>query len=109
MKMQALSSAQPRAQCRDFGEMAPATGAYGAAPAFLADSVEGHQVWRYMMAEGAPPRACPTGRGDGQFTPHKGASAVVGVVGTAHVRGIIQEWEKLRAAEGSKPDLEQYL
>ncbi len=30
--------------------------------------------------------------GDGQYTPLPGVSAVVGVVGTAHVRGIIRAW-----------------
>lgn len=30
--------------------------------------------------------------GDGQYKPLAGVSAVVGVVGTAHVRGIIRAW-----------------
>jgi len=43
--------------------------------------------------------------GDGVYEALPGPSAVVGVVGTAHIRGIIREWQK---AQGD-PSLDQYL
>ncbi len=51
--------------------------------------------------------ACPRGEGDGVFEPLEGPAAVVAVVGTAHVRGMIRAWR--RAAEGERLDLDPLL
>lgn len=36
---------------------------------------------------------CPLGEGDGSYAPLPAVGAVVAVVGTAHVRGIVQAWD----------------
>ena len=41
--------------------------------------------------------ACPADEGDGVYEPLPAPAAVVGVVGTAHVRGIIREWQAAQA------------
>ena len=41
------------------------------------------------------------------FEPLEGPAAVVAVVGTAHVRGMIRAWR--RAAEGERLDLDPLL
>ncbi|KAK9837254.1 hypothetical protein WJX81_002082 [Elliptochloris bilobata] len=64
-----------------------------AAPAFVADSAAGRRVWRLLMPEGGSAAACPPGTGEGEFEPLGKPCTVVAVVGTAHVRGIIREWE----------------
>ena len=51
--------------------------------------------------------ACPRGEGDGVFEPLDGPAAVVAVVGTAHVRGMIRAWR--RAAEGEELELDALL
>ena len=56
------------------------------------DTVDGQAVVRYMMAEGAPKKAAPAGAGDGCYKPVAGPTAVVAVVGSAHVRGICRQW-----------------
>ena len=41
-----------------------------------------------------PPEGCSvSGCGLGQYEPVKTASAVVGIVGSAHVGGIVREWQ----------------
>jgi hypothetical protein len=42
---------------------------------------------------GAPAAAAPQGLGDGAYTPLRGVQRVVAVVGTAHVRGMVREWQ----------------
>ncbi|KAK9807775.1 hypothetical protein WJX72_008889 [[Myrmecia] bisecta] len=81
-----------------------------AAPAYVADQVGGQTVWRYVMPDGGPAAACPTGWGEGVYEPRQGPSAVVAVVGSAHVPGIIQEWNKADA-QGAKgaADISQQL
>lgn len=54
-------------------------------------------VLQYAMPVGGEPRACPTGAGAGQYQALPGPRAVVAVVGTAHVRGLIRQWQ---AAQG---------
>lgn len=54
-----------------------------------------------VRAEGA----CTAGGGDGEYEPLAAPAAVVAVVGTAHVRGIIREWKKA----GSDMSLDRYL
>ena len=51
--------------------------------------------------------ACPRGEGDGVYEPLTAPSAVVAVVGTAHVRGIIREWH--RAVDGEELDVDRLL
>jgi hypothetical protein len=66
----------------------------GQVPAFVMDEVDGFTVMRYMMADGAPNKAAPTGKGDGAYQPLAGASAIVAVIGSAHVRGMCNEWQR---------------
>lgn len=71
------------------------SGTTGASPAFIQDIVDGKVVLRYMMPENGPRRSAPMGQGDGEYQPVKGVKSVVAVVGSAHVRGMIKEWERL--------------
>lgn len=45
------------------------------------------------MPEAGPEEATPSGNGDGQYKPARAPGTVVAVVGSAHVRGILREWE----------------
>lgn len=58
------------------------------------DQVDGHTVYRYMMADGAPNKSAPVGKGDGAYQPLGDAESVVAVVGSAHVRGMCLQWEQ---------------
>lgn len=58
------------------------------------DQVDGHTVYRYMMADGAPNKSAPTGKGDGAYQPLGDAESIVAVVGSAHVRGICSKWKQ---------------
>ncbi|KXZ49872.1 hypothetical protein GPECTOR_19g323 [Gonium pectorale] len=71
---------------------AVASGKPGVAPAYVRDDVDGTAVWRYAMPEGGPSRAAPSGVGDGEMGGLRGVRAVVGVVGSAHVRGMLRMW-----------------
>ncbi|GIL84546.1 hypothetical protein Vretimale_14392 [Volvox reticuliferus] len=71
---------------------AVATGKPGVAPAYVFDEVDGKAVWRYAMPEDGPQRSAPQGLGDGALMGLRGVSAVVGVVGSAHVRGMVRDW-----------------
>eukprot|EP00892_Ulva_mutabilis_P007045 jgi/Ulvmu1/4712/UM002_0443.1 len=73
---------------------AAATGGDGQVPAFVLDEVDGHTVYRYMMADGAPNKSAPTGKGDGAYQPLDDAESIVAVVGSAHVRGICVDWKE---------------
>ena len=64
----------------------------GQVPAYVLDEVDGFSVLRYMMAEGAPNKAAPTGKGDGAYSPLGDADAIVAVIGSAHVRGMCRRW-----------------
>lgn len=64
-----------------------------ASPAYIVDSNQGRTVWRYVMPEGGPEEAAPAGNGDGKYKPVQAPKAVLAVVGSAHVRGILKEWE----------------
>jgi hypothetical protein len=68
----------------------------------------GQPVWRFMVPHGAPEEAAPRGLGDGAYEPLRDVRRVVGVVGTAHVRGLVQEWEQGSRSQDSdiKPLLE---
>jgi len=63
-------------------------------PAFVMDKVDGHTGYRYMMADGAPNKSAPTGKGDGAYLPLEDAESVVAVVGSAHVRGMCLRWKE---------------
>ena len=56
-------------------------------------------MWRYGMPGGGPDLAAPKGWGEGEYVPAQGAAAVVAVVGSAHVRGICREWERIDEVE----------
>ncbi len=73
---------------------AVATQQPGVAPAFVLGEVEGQLLWRYMVPEGGPLGSAPQGSGDGAFRPLEGVAAVVGVVGSAHVHGMVNEWQQ---------------
>ena len=63
---------------------------------------------RYLMPEDGMELGCPSGSGDGTYEPLKGVGAVVGVVGTAHVHGIVKYWES-SAAKPQKDVLSDLL
>lgn len=63
------------------------------------------RVWRYVIPEGGPAAAAPPGYGDGEYQPAGSVSSVVAIVGTAHVRGIVREWERI----GGRADCLQAL
>lgn len=70
-----------------------AAGKDGQVPAFVMDEADGFTVMRYMMADGAPNKAAPTGKGDGAYQPLEDGQAIVAVVGSAHARGMCKVWE----------------
>lgn len=74
----------------------------GGSPAFIADSTATEAVWQYMMPkEPVDSEACPKGHGSGLYFGHDNTHGIVAVVGTAHVRGIVAELEKLSALQCS--------
>ncbi|GAB4818160.1 hypothetical protein N2152v2_005206 [Parachlorella kessleri] len=85
--------------------------AQGLTPALIRTEGEGaaagqqQQVLRYAMPEGGHPVVCPAGQGDGVYQPLPPGRTVVGVVGTAHVRGIIRAW----AAAQENVDLSPFV
>ncbi|PNW74532.1 hypothetical protein CHLRE_12g492350v5 [Chlamydomonas reinhardtii] len=72
---------------------AVATGKAPVVPLYVLDDVDGSAVWRYAMPEAGPARAAPPGFGDGGVGPLAGVRAVVGVIGSAHVRGMVRDWQ----------------
>ena len=63
------------------------------APAYVLDSAGGRQAWRYMQPK-MPANGDPlVGYGDGCYADmSEPPKAVVAIVGTAHVGGIVREW-----------------
>lgn len=57
-------------------------------------------IWRYVMPEGPTATSAPQGAGDGAYQPLPGPSAVVAVVGSAHVRGMAKAWQASLSAAG---------
>ena len=56
-------------------------------------------IYSYVMPKGASNIVCPIGSGQGQYDPMAGSGnpvpkTIVAVVGTAHVRGMIQHFNK---------------
>ena len=71
---------------------AAAVGAEGAAPALVRAGPDSTQ-WRYAMpmrTSPLPAAAAPAGAGVGQYSPVTDAATVVAVVGTVHVKGIVE-------------------
>lgn len=62
-------------------------------------------IWRYMVPEGASANSAPSGFGDGPYKPLAGPAAVVGVVGSAHVKGMVKKWNESVAAAGQVEQL----
>lgn len=57
----------------------------------------GTQTWQYAMPEQAlDTAACPRGHGSGTYNVAANVQAIVAVVGTAHVYGIMQHLEALQ-------------
>ncbi|KAF6254495.1 hypothetical protein COO60DRAFT_1703286 [Scenedesmus sp. NREL 46B-D3] len=84
---------------------AAAQGSNPNVPAYVADQDNGQLIWRYMVPEGATASSAPSGAGDGPYVPLAGPAAVVSVVGSAHVRGMVQMWQDSLAAAGQLDDL----
>lgn len=84
---------------------AAADGEGGNDSSAAAGEEDGRRVFRYVMAQGANPVVCPPGMGDGAYEALPAGRTVVGVVGTAHVRGICREWE----AAQRDADLSKYV
>lgn len=85
---------------------AAATGKAALAPALAADTgADGAPLWRYVMGADGPAGISPLAEGDGQYQPLPGVGAVVAVVGTAHVRGIVRAWDNAQ----QDATLEQYV
>ncbi|CAL8464277.1 g3812 [Coccomyxa elongata] len=80
-----------------------------AAPAYIADNEAGMRVWRYVVPEGGPTAAGPPGYGDGEYRPAGDPQTVVAVVGSAHVRGIVREWERLKGQSDCLQRLNELL
>jgi len=71
----------------------------------LLQDADGQLIWRYVMPEGASASSVPAGGGDGAYSPLQGPSAVVAVVGSAHVRGMCKAWQDSLAAPGQVQQL----
>ena len=64
-------------------------------PAFIRTIDGTGQTWKYMMPDNAVDLdACPSGHGSGVYKP-RGVQSVVAIVGSAHVRGIIAELQRI--------------
>lgn len=83
---------------------AAATGNLVASPAFVyeADSpTTGY--FRYCVGDGLPEKARPgegeLGHGAPEYSPLKNVSTVLGIVGAAHVRGIVDAWPRVSSID----------
>lgn len=65
-----------------------------ASPAFVLDTSGDRHTWQYAMPEGAPAGCVTPGGGLGTYRGVAGPRAVVAVVGSAHVGGIVREWSQ---------------
>ena len=79
-----------------------------ASPAYIMDRDQGRTIWRYTIPEGGPEEASPPGNGEGQYKPLQAPGRLVAVVGSAHVRGILREWEGV-SRQGYMEQLQQVL
>ena len=80
--------------------------AAGLVPAYvLTAAADGAPVLHYAQPEGGRPGACPPGTGAGTYAPLEAPRAIVALVGTAHVRGMVAAWPE--ACES--PDLQPFL
>ena len=55
---------------------------------------QGRHRWRYLMPENSPPGASWLGSGEGVYQPLPAPQRIVAIVGSAHVRGMLHEWEQ---------------
>ena len=65
----------------------------GAAPAFVLDKRNLRHAWQFAMPSKAPAGVSEQGMGQGTYNGVSNVKSVVGIVGSAHVGGIIREWE----------------
>lgn len=73
--------------------------------AWHVQDTDGQLIWRYVMPQGETASSAPQGGGDGAYAPLQGPSAVVAVVGSAHVRGMCKAWQDSLAAPGKVDEL----
>lgn len=66
-------------------------------------SSSGGALLHYAMPVGGEAGACPVGQGAGQYQPLAGPRTVVAVVGTAHVRGMIRQWQAAQQDASLRP------
>jgi hypothetical protein len=59
----------------------------------VADIIADKPVWRYAMPEEGPQESCTPGRGQGVYNPIQSVESVVAVVGSAHIPGLLREWQ----------------
>jgi hypothetical protein len=71
----------------------------------LLQDTDGQLIWRYVMPQGETASSAPQGGGDGAYAPLQGPSAVVAVVGSAHVRGMCNAWKDSLATPGKVEEL----
>ena len=64
----------------------------GASPAYVLDTSDERHTWQYVMPRDATAGCSRFGGGLGEYKPVESPKAVVAVVGSAHVGGIIREW-----------------
>ena len=57
------------------------------------------------MPKDGPAGSAPKGLGDGAYAPLTGPKAVVGVIGSAHVRGMCKQWEESVKEAGQVEEL----
>ena len=81
--------------CWIWHKQAAANAGTAGAPAFIRTVDDTGQTWQYMMPDNVVDSdACPSGHGSGVYKP-KGVQSVVAIVGSAHVRGIIAELQRM--------------
>lgn len=65
-----------------------------ASPALIYDEDQhGRHRWRYVMPDGGPAGSSWLGAGEGVYHPLERPQRVVALVGSAHVRGMLQHWD----------------
>lgn len=72
----------------------------GASPAFVLDTQDSRHAWQYAMPADSPTGLSTKGIGLGEYRAVEGPESVVAVVGSAHVGGIVREWQDIRDISG---------
>eukprot|EP00210_Caulerpa_lentillifera_P009009 g8599.t1 len=89
------------------------------APGYIQDVQDDQVISHLMMPDDGPQRSAPMGTGDGAYFPIHSLRSdnsdpdfnekkIVAIVGTAHVRGMCREWEKL-TNQSVSPSLDEFL